>query len=314
MNDSVGKPRVLILANRQKRGVTEALSYLRPWLRQRCEIVAEPELIATRTLSANDLPPADLAVALGGDGTMLGQARLLADLGTPLLGVNFGKLGFLAEFNIEDLTRHWDKIISGQCRRTCRVMLEARAFAADADLTQAEHHAESRFHSMALNDAVITAGPPFRMIDLELTIGSGERRDGVATFGGDGVIIATPSGSTAYNLGAGGPIVSPEVDALCVTPICPHTLAFRPFVISADSLITLRVLRANQGTTLVIDGQVLYKLRANEQVQVHRHPRPLVLIQNPDLSYWKMLRRKMHWAARPRGENKSDGADVAEAI
>jgi NAD+ kinase len=312
MTSPAAKPRVLILANREKRGVTEALTQFRPWLRERAEIVAEPELSYSQTVCANDLPSADLALALGGDGTMLGQARLLADLGTPLLGVNFGKLGFLAEFSLDDLRQHWDKIVAGQCRRTHRVMIEARAYSAGADLSGADYEAKAKFQSIALNDAVITAGQPFRMIDLELTIGSGTRQDSVATFGGDGVIIATPSGSTAYNLGAGGPIVSPDVDALCVTPICPHTLAFRPFVVSAESIITIRVQRANEGTTLVIDGQVLFPLRAGERVQIRRHPRPLVLVQNPDLSYWKMLQRKMHWAARPRGGYESAGGPAAE--
>jgi NAD+ kinase len=294
------RPRVLILANRQKPPVVAALDSFRPWLASHAEIVAEPDIAKLSREAAAALPRADLALVLGGDGTLLAQARNLIDLDLPILGINFGKLGFLAEYSLDDLRRHWGAIAADQVRRTRRVVIEVSV-----------HDREARFgdpasprpvwESIAVNDAVITAGAPFRMIELELTIDPGPDTDGATTFMGDGVIVATPSGSTAYNLAAGGAIVSPDLDALCLTPICPHTLAFRPIVISATTPLLLRVNRANEGTTLVIDGQLPLNLRAGQQVFIRRHARPLILVHNPDLSYWKMLSKKMHWAARPRG-------------
>ncbi|HEX7010748.1 MAG TPA: NAD(+)/NADH kinase, partial [Phycisphaeraceae bacterium] len=156
------------------------------------------------------------------------------------------------------------------------------------------------FRSVAMNDAVITAGPPYRMIELELAIEPSVSRTSATRFAGDGVIVATPSGSTAYNIAAGGPIVSPGIDGLCVTAICPQSLAFRPIVYSASSDTWVAVHRANAGTTLVIDGQISCRLEVGQQVLIRRHDQSLQLVHNPSLSYWQMLASKMHWAARPR--------------
>lgn len=296
-------PRLIILANHNKPLVTESLGGVRPWLESRAKIVAEPDITRLTPDVAATLPPADLALILGGDGTLLAQARLLADLGIPVLGVNFGKLGFLAEFSLDDLRRHWDLIVSGQCRTSRRMLLDVTVHEVPSEgcAESPERWPAAKFESIAVNDAVITAGPPFRMIELEITIDPGPRQASAATFTGDGVIVSTPSGSTAYNLAAGGSIVSPDVDAMGITPICPHTLALRPIVVKADAGICLRVHRANEGTTLVIDGQIPQRLQSGEQVFIRRHERALLLVHNPDLSYWEMLARKLHWAVRPRG-------------
>jgi len=302
MTSRLAKPRVLILANREKPSVTEALARFRPWLAERSNIVAEPDIARLTRADAKTLPPADFALVLGGDGTLLAQARVTADLAVPIVGVNFGKLGFLAEFSLDDLQRHWDLIASGQARRTHRCLIEVSVFPAGANaLGPNADGVRPTYEAVAVNDAVITAGAPFRMIELELTIGLALNIPSAATFSGDGVIVATPSGSTAYNMGAGGPIVSPDLDALCVTPICPHSLAFRPIVVSASTGVSVRINYANEGTTLVIDGQLPQHVSAGELVVIRRHPCELILVHNPDLSYWKMLAKKMHWAARPRG-------------
>ena len=269
-------PRVILLANRLKAPVVEALRKLRPWLRQRARIVAEPDLRSSPGRKTVQLPRADLAVVLGGDGTLLAQARHLLDQGVPIVGVNFGKLGFLAEFGLEDFQQNWDGIVSGRCQISHRVVIDVAVF--DAGMSDPwvtpRTRAKPRFQSLALNDAVITLGPPFRMIELDLAIDPTPRHSGVTTFSGDGVIVATPSGSTAYNLAAGGPIVSPEVDGLCITPICPHSLAFRPIVVHAGRTVALRLKLANAGTTLVIDGQIPVTLSPGQQVIVRRHRRP----------------------------------------
>ncbi len=296
------KPRVMILANLGKPAVGEALTALRPWLREHATIVAEPDIDQMTPEGVAQLPRADLGIVLGGDGTLLSQARLLIDLDMPLLGVNFGKLGFLAEFSIDDLKRHWPSITSGKPTVSRRIILELRVFDRDASdpWVGGVEAPGLRFSSLALNDAVVTAGPPFRMIELEMLIGTNRGPQHPTTFSGDGVILSTPNGSTAYNLAAGGPILTPELDAFCITPICPHSLSFRPLVVDAAMSLCLRVKRANPGTTLVIDGQIPLSLEAGEQVFVRRHARCLKLLQHPDLSYWKMLSQKMHWAARPR--------------
>lgn len=294
--------RLIIVANKNKPHVAEALDELRPWLAKRAVVVAEPDFDALALgREETPWPKADLAVVLGGDGTMLAVAEHAASQDLPILGVNFGKLGFMAEFNLQDLQQHWHAIVSGQSRMSRRLMLEVMVFDAEAaecamDRLDERHQ---HFRAVALNDAVITAGPSFRMINLQLAINPTTSQSNNTTCIGDGLIVATPSGSTAYNMSAGGPIVSPGIDAICMTPICPHSLAFRPIVMSADGGIRVRVSRANEGTTLVIDGRLPVKLQANEQVFIRRHVKTLMLVNNPELSYWQMLAKKMHWAARP---------------
>lgn len=288
--------RVMILANHAKPQVTEALKAFRPWLAERAEIVAELNSAEVTAATAANLPAADLALVLGGDGTLLAQARALVDRPEPLLGVNFGKLGFLAEFSLADLKAHWDDIAAGRCRTSERMILDVEVIGRRAG----DQRGTPRFDCVALNDAVITAGPPFRMVELELLIDPNAHRGQPTIFSSDGVIVSTPSGSTAYNLAAGGPIVSPDVEAVCITPLCPHSLSFRPIVASAASTLNLRLRRANPGTTLVIDGQRSITLEEGDEVRISRDRRRLTLLHNPTLNYWKLLAEKLHWAARPR--------------
>ena len=297
------RPRVMILANKLKTAVNQALVEFRPWLADRARIVAEPDITRLTGETAAELPEADLAVVLGGDGTLLGQARHVVDREMPLLGINFGKLGFLAAFTIEDVEQHWDRIADGTCLMSDRLMIDVLVFDAEAADCRSDRldmsHLKAR--SLGMNDAVVTAGPPYRMIELELGIDPIGPLASTTSFSGDGVIIATPSGSTAYNLSAGGPIVTPGIDALCITPNCPHSLAFRPLVVNAGCGITIRIISTNVGTALSIDGQVSVDLDTGDQVFVRRHPRRLRLLENPSENYWKTLADKMRWAARPRG-------------
>jgi NAD+ kinase len=292
------KPRLIVLANRRKPRVVEALRDLTPWLAARASIVAQPDGVR-RT---GKLPAADLAIVLGGDGTLLAHVRDVVEAGVPVLGVNFGKLGFLAEFSLADLRRYWDDIAAKGRTVSPRLLIEVSVFdtRADDDWAGTGQRLRPVFTTLALNDAVVTAGPPFRMVELELAIDPKPGKAAVTTISGDGVIIATPSGSTAYNVSAGGPIVSPTVEALCVTPICPHSLAFRPIVVGGNRRVLVRARTANRGTCLVIDGQVPVALHAWQQVLVCRYSKSLQLVRHPDLDYWTMLGQKMHWAARPR--------------
>lgn len=307
------RPRILLLCNRGKPHVIEALETFRPWLAERAEIVGD---LGTREVTAevaDELPDADLALVLGGDGTLLSQARVMVDRGVPILGINFGKLGFLAEFSIEDVQKHWDLIASGRARVSDRIMLEVAVYPAgapqwgglngnDAGSPDQTHQPmpEPVFTGTALNDAVVVAGPPFRMVEIELIIEPQWSRQSATTFTGDGVVVSTPSGSTAYNLSAGGPIISPGIDGMCVAALNPQSLAFRPIVFSGQCDAWMHLHRANPGTALVLDGQASTPLSVGQQVHVKKHAKTLSLVHNPELSYWTMLSHKMHWAARPR--------------
>jgi len=283
--------RVVLIANHAKPEVTSALNDLWPWLGERATIVAE------YACNDDDGPieheNIDLVIVLGGDGTLLSQARRVVDLEAPIVGVNFGKLGFLTEFSPEELRELWPEIAAADAHVSPRLMLEARVFAGP-------DHAEPVFTSMAMNDCVITAGAPFRMIDLELSINPDRHSEGGTTFGGDGVVISTPTGSTAYNASAGGPIIAPDVDGIVVTPICPQSLSFRAIVAHGADQMLVHLLTANPGTTLVIDGQVSHTLAAGSVLKVRSYPRRIRIVKNPRLGYWKRLARKMHWAAGPR--------------
>lgn len=305
------RPRVLVLANEQKSQVTEALIDFVPWLAQRADVVHSVNTCDLTVSKARALPEADLAVVLGGDGTILSVARSMVDHAIPLLGINFGKLGFLAEFSVADVEHHWDAIIGGRYRASDRMMIDVRVFPPGApewgnggtgtgDRCDFSHMPPPVFEAAAMNDAVINSGPPFRLIEIELAIEPRASGTSAITFAGDGVIVATPSGSTAYNLAAGGPIVSPGIDGLTVSAICPQSLAFRPVVFNASCETWLMIHRCNEGTTLVIDGQQQFKLVAGQQILITKHPKTIRLIHNPDYNYWKMLAHKMHWAARPR--------------
>lgn len=244
-----------------------------------------------------DAQGADLVVVLGGDGTLLSQARRWVNLDIPLLGVNLGRLGFLAEFDLPALAAQAAALFGDKPLNTRRVsMLRAEAFRAG--------ESRSFFAELALNEAVITAGPPYRMIDLTLSIDSAPG----PTVSGDGLIVSTPTGSTAYNVSAGGPIVAPEVDALVITPIAAHSLAFRPIVVGGNSVIDITLTRANadtkgQGTTLVVDGQVSAPLTGGERLRISRHDRSARFVTNPAGNYWKTLVEKMRWAETPRTRN-----------
>jgi len=301
------RPRILLLSNRTKPHVEEALVSLRPWLAQRAEVLGDFDTRDVPGMPLANIAKADLAIVLGGDGTLLSQARVMVELGVPILGINFGKLGFLAEFTVEQLQKHWDVIVSGRARVSKRIMLEVAVYPVGAPQWGGHNGSNGGpaqmprpiFTGTAVNDAVIVAGPPYRMVEIELIIEPQWSRKSATTFTGDGMVISTPSGSTAYNLSAGGPIISPGIDGMCVAALNPQSLAFRPIVFSGQCDAWMVLHKANPGTSLVLDGQASTPLAVGQQVQVKKYDKTLSLIHNPDLSYWSMLSQKMHWAARP---------------
>ena len=157
---------------------------------------------------------------------------------------------------------------------------------------------KGKFHSAAVNDVFITAGPPFRMIELRISVDD----QSVAGCVSDGLIISTPTGSTAYNLSAGGPILSGKMEAMVITPVCPHSLSFRPIVINADSKVEIFGVRVNEGTTVSIDGQISCKLSIDDVVKVEREKSDFLIVNNPARTQWETLASKLSWAGKPKYE------------
>ena len=247
------------------------------------EIVAEIQADSA-ALSANLL--FDRMVAVGGDGTLIAQLRRILDRGMPLVGVNSGRLGFLAEFDPISLEEQADSIFGPNPLVRQRMVMDVIVKRKDGTVV---------YHGVAVNDVVVSAGFPFRMIELRLEFSGNVGPD----VSGDGIIIASPVGSTAYTVSAGGPIVHPDVEALIVTPICPHSLGFRPIVVPSHLDISVRVERANDGTALMLDGQTNIRLAVGDMIQVGRHQSMARLVGNPDVTYWQQLLSKMRWAAPP---------------
>ncbi|MCW5776894.1 MAG: NAD(+)/NADH kinase [Phycisphaeraceae bacterium] len=240
-----------------------------------------------------DAAGADLIVVLGGDGTLLSTARRTVGLGVPLLGVNLGRLGFMAEFDLASLAAHGASLFGEAPLRLHELALLRASVVSPGGA--------ARFEGLALNECAITAGPPYRMVELGLGI-DGEPGPIVS---GDGLIVSTPTGSTAYNVSAGGPIVAPGVGAFVITPIAAHTLSFRPIVVPETARVEIAALRVNReagggGTTLVLDGQVRTPLDAGERVVLSRDGRGVRFVRNPEGSFWATVVEKLHWAARPR--------------
>lgn len=299
--------RLFIIANLEKPEVRPALEQLTPWL------AARLKLVGVDSGGGTDLTrlEADAILVLGGDGTLLSAARRLGGRQIPLVGINFGRLGFLASFTLEQFYEYFDRFEAGKLAVSARLVLEASVVSADQHVRTHDAQdiaAKRNFVATALNDAVITAGPPFRMIELELGADGGT----LIRYFGDGVIVATPSGSTAYNVSAGGPIISPAVDALCITPLCPHSLSFRPVVVPANMVVTIVATRVNAGTTLFCDGQASVQLKKGDRIVIRRSPNDVLLIENPDAREWRTLAEKLHWAVSPRHRVGEDVRDDTE--
>jgi NAD+ kinase len=240
------------------------------------------------TASRDKLPSdVDLIVVLGGDGTLLGMADRIAQAGVdvPILGVNFGSLGFLTEVTLDDITPALDAALNGHAPFEERLMLRGRVMRGDT----------ARVNRVALNDIVITRGALSRIIALSVSVGD----EFVTRVRADGLIIASPTGSTAYNLAAGGPIVHPAVDALVLTPIAPHMLTNRPVVIPASAEVRVEPVANGQADLVAtFDGQFGLPLEKEDVVVVSKAEKPLRLIRGTSRTYFEVLREKLKWGER----------------
>lgn len=223
----------------------------------------------------------DLMLVLGGDGTMIATARMLGDHEVPVLGVNYGGLGYLAEFRIEELYTALESILNGNYRLDRRVMLSAELLRGSEIITRMR----------VLNDVVINKSALARIIEIEVYL----NQQFVNSFRADGLIVSTPTGSTAYNLSAGGPVIYPSMNAIVITPICPFTLSNRPLVVPDDSIIELRLKTEREDVVLTLDGQVGIPLQVDDRVVIRKSHTTFNLVQPMNRNYFDVLRDKLRW-------------------
>lgn len=263
------------------------------WLAERgIAVVGGPEIereriehetgCAVEQLNHDELAASvELMLVLGGDGTMIATARMLGDHEVPVLGINYGGLGYLAEFRIEELYTALESILDGNYRLDRRVMLSAELVRGSEVITRMR----------VLNDVVINKSALARIIEIEVYL----NQQFVNSFRADGLIVSTPTGSTAYNLSAGGPVIYPSMNAIVITPICPFTLSNRPLVVPDDSVIELRLKTEREDVVLTLDGQVGIPLQVDDRVVIGKSHTTFNLVQPMNRNYFDVLRDKLRW-------------------
>jgi len=287
----MGIKKVGITSKPKKAEVREVVPPLIHWFRDRqVEVFVDKETAATldgreKSLTRNEMPgQVDLIVVLGGDGTLLATARALNRKPVPLLAVNLGGLGFLTVITREELFATLELVLAGNLRSERRVQIEA-------DIVRADEVIASY---LALNDAVLNKGAIARVLDFDVWIDN----KFISTYKSDGLIVSTPTGSTAYSLAAGGPVIIPSVAAFIVTPICAHTLSNRPLVLPDTATIEVVVKSLREAAYLTVDGQVGIALRSDDTVRIKRAASHVELIQSPHKTYFEILRQKLKWGER----------------
>jgi NAD+ kinase len=278
------RPRIFILGNPEKQEVPEALEELKPFVEKHALLVGCQLGLDTRPIA--EAKP-EFVVVLGGDGTLLAVARALAANQVSLIGVNFGKLGFLTHFTVNQFMSHFDDVIANGKHISERMMLDVHVVRANGD---------ECYRGPCVNDCVIHAGPPFRVIKMLIEL-DGRKLTEVA---GDGLIICTPTGSTAHNLSAGGPLILSDVDSMVLTPLNPHSLTHTPVVINSASKLVVVAHKVNEGTTALMDGQVPCAIHAGDKVYIQRAPYRCRIVKNPRQSRWHNLVTKLRWGRPPQ--------------
>ncbi|MFA6186634.1 MAG: NAD(+)/NADH kinase [Phycisphaerae bacterium] len=286
MAKKLNKPKLIIFGDSRRQFVAEAIEDFVNFSAGKAEILAN----CFRGDCASVADKADFAVAFGGDGTILSAARDLSNTGVPVIGVNVGRLGFLAEFSIDDIKNLFGRLTTDSSLIEKRMMLKCTI----------TNNGKEKLSSTAINEVAIKAGANFSMVDLKVAVNGQNLADCI----GDGIIISTPTGSTAYSLSAGGPILSASLSAMVITPICPHTLSFRPIVISSENIIGIFPQKINEGTSVMLDGQILSPLAFDDVVTVEKHTGTFQVVNNPLRTQWDTLAGKLSWAAKPKYKTK----------
>jgi NAD+ kinase len=283
---------VAILCRHEDPRVAESVAALAAYLTKAgVELVAAPDApdgLAVRRIAETEIAGvADLVIAVGGDGTMLHAAGLARPHGVPLLGINRGRLGFLADVTPDEMLESLGKVLAGEYSRESRLLLDARLESADGTITTAA----------AMNDIVLQRHGTGRMVDFETSIANRY----VNTHSGDGIIIATPTGSTAYALSCGGPIIEPQLDAVVIVPVCPHTLSDRPIVVPANRDIGVKLLeRADTQAEVTADGYSFAAMTPEDRLLIRASHTRITLIHPPGYDYYEILRSKLHWGRDSR--------------
>ncbi|MEK7467962.1 MAG: NAD(+)/NADH kinase [Planctomycetota bacterium] len=270
-------PTIILVGDSRKERSAAAIAAHEKWLQKRFRVVLR-DLDGSADLSR---ARADLIVLFGGDGSILSLARRLAGNAIPVLGVNTGRLGFLAEVPLETVRASIEKLTKSPMRTSDRIMFEVEIAGASRKRTL-----------LALNDAVIARGSVSRMVHLRLVVGE----EPFTLVSGDGLIVATPSGSTAHSMAAGGPIVDPELEAMIITPICPHSLSMRPIVLPARRAIRIEMARRNGDVMLTVDGQEVVPVADGDVVTIRRTRKPFRLVHPGPGAWFAALRDKMGFA------------------
>ena len=277
-----------LVAKYQERKAAQMVRWLIPWLKKRGKKVCVENGLAragAQSCSKKEMAlKADLIISLGGDGTLLNIAPLVERPEVPILGVNLGALGFITEVAVDELEPVLSKTLSGDYEVEKRMTLEVRVLGKNG-----------RPHKFrVLNDVVIAKGARSRIIDLETYIG----KDYLCTYRADGLIVSTPTGSTAYSLAAAGPILEPTLGAIVLAPICPHTLTHRPIVVPSNAVIRVTLRSFGDTVILIPDGQQGMRLNNGDRVEARDYGLPVSLIKLPSRSYYEILREKLKWGER----------------
>lgn len=274
-----------------KEVVSSMVPTLVAWLRQRqVDVLVDEETACCIDPGAPVLPRenlaenVDLLIVLGGDGTLLSAARALKGHKVPILAVNLGGLGFLTSVTREELYPLLERVLRGEHTVSERMMLDARTL----------RNGNAVEHQIALNDAVINKAALARMLDFDVYVDGSQ----IGRYRADGLIVATPTGSTAYSLAAGGPIVHPHLNAFVITPICPHMLTNRPLVIPDTSRVEIDIAAAEEPVYLTLDGQVGFQLQSKDRVSIQKSESRVYFVQSPQKNYFEVLRSKLRWGER----------------
>lgn len=275
-----------IIANCDKENAITHVARLAEWLEKRGIAVLFDEEISVRMGRSRGIARggiarrADMVVVFGGDGTLLTAARAVSEHEVPIVGVNLGGFGFMTAINLGEMMQAMEEILKGKFTVSRRMMLEV---------------AKGPTVHRGLNDVVIARGSATRMVTLEASVNGAY----LTTYKADGLIISTPTGSTAYSLSAGGPIVMPEHYSIIISPLCPHTLTMRPIILPPDAAIEVTVISPARGITASVDGQEVYSLVAGDTIRIMKSNRDIKLVNSPSHDYWDILRTKLGWGGLP---------------
>ena len=273
--------KIIILGDKSKKKIRETIKELEPLFRKKSHL----SIIDISDEEELGKVSADLAFVFGGDGTILSASRKLNGRQIPLIGVHLGKFGFLAELTSREISDSLDKIFAGEYVISPRMLLTCKVTRSKQVINE----------TLGLNDAVISGTSLSRLISIKLYV----NEKIVTTYSSDGLIVSTPAGSTAHSLSAGGPIVTPDMEAFIITPICPHTLSNRPLVVSGDSKIEMEQISESKGVGLTVDGQIYFDIEVGDRIVIEKAENKLQLIDMQTRTFFDVLREKLDWRGQP---------------